>query len=457
MRASMTPGCWQELLAHEDEPRVDWTATAAEALQALRAGWASRYPVVADPLLDSVAADLGDASGDIWAGRLGQTCTVLGLWLCLLERGDDQYRLLLIRPDDLDAIAALATDHGLTMSCLVEPGFRFGQPIPTVPVGPALEADTLDIAVAVDALTATTTLVSGRHAADATWRWLDLAVWPPQIGPPGPICENAQWSASGEVCVADVTLAETIHSGLRYAFQSTRLDFQWRLLPVPRSNKGRPERICAHGFVDEDLFLLGVRRTWRITGFGSPSPLRCEDVTPNTRDLGGNAVIQLDSGGGLIALGGRFHTWHQGGLEPMPIEVPSEGLELIPWVPLGDDQYGWVQPWRKRIVCTDVSTGDTRSVAVPELLDGAALHPCPSGWLGLTDAGRVTGATGVLRFWNPQRNLWRRMPRGSLGGAGAEWIKVTPTGELLVGSHDCIRNLGGFASLIERMEPITPD
>lgn len=282
----MTPGCWQELLAHEDQPRFDWTATAAEALQALRAGWASRYPVVADPLLDSVAADLGDASGDIWAGRLGQTCTVLGLWLYLLERGDDQYRLLLIRPDDLDAIAALVTGHGLTMSCLVEPGFRFGQPTPTVPAGPALEADTLDIAVSADALPATTTLVIGRHASDATWRWLDLAAWPPQIGPPGPICENAQWSASGELRVADVTLPGTIDRGLRYAFRSTRLDFQWRLLPLPRSKKGRPERICVHGFIGEDLLLLGVRRTWRITGFGSPSPLRCEDVTPNIRGLG---------------------------------------------------------------------------------------------------------------------------------------------------------------------------
>jgi len=453
----MTPRCWQELLSQEDEPRVDWTATAADALQALRAGWASRYPVIADPVLDSVAADLGDASGEIWARRLGQACTVLGLCLYLLERDDDQYRLLLIRPDDLDAITALVTGHGLTMSCLVEAGFRFGQPTPTIPAGPVLEADTLDITIPVESLPASLALVSGRRASDATWRWLDLAAWPPQIGPPGPICENAQWSASGEVCVADVTLPGTIDPGLRYAFRSTRLDFQWRLLPLPRSRKGRPERICVHGFIGEDLLLLGVRRTWRITGFGRPSPLRCEDVTPGVRDLGGNAVIPLDSGGGLLALGGRFHAWHQGGLQPMPIGMPSEGLEAIPWVPLGGDRYGWVQPWRKRIVCVDVSTGDTRSIAVPGLLDGAALHPCPSGWLGLTDAGRVTGATGVLRFWNPQRNLWHRMPRESLGGAGAEWIRVTPTGDAVIGSHDRIRNLGDFASLIERMEPITPD
>lgn len=89
MGGSMTPCCWQELLSQEDEPRVDWTATATEALQALRTGWGTWHPVIADPLLDSVAADLGDASGDIWAGRLGQACTVLGLWLYLLERGDD--------------------------------------------------------------------------------------------------------------------------------------------------------------------------------------------------------------------------------------------------------------------------------------------------------------------------------------------------------------------------------
>lgn len=226
MGASMTPGCWQELLSQEDEPRVDWTATAAEALQALRAGWATWYPVLADPLLDSVAADLGDTSGTIWAERLGQACTVLGLWLYLLERGDDQYRLLLIRPDDLNAIAALVTGQGLTMSCLLEPGFRFGQPVPTVPPGPALEADTLDMAVAADSPPATPSLVSGRRASDATWRWLDLAGWPPRIGPPGPICENAQWSASGEICVADVRLPGMMDRGLRYAFRPPRLDFQ---------------------------------------------------------------------------------------------------------------------------------------------------------------------------------------------------------------------------------------
>lgn len=445
---------WQTVLAREEEPCIDWTATAAEALEALRDGWGQWYPALADPLLDRLTADLGDASGDVWLTRLGQACTVLGLRLCLLGRDDDQYRFLVALPDDLATVAMQVADQGLSMSVLTEPGLQPGEPVPTANPGKTLAFAAVAISVPASWLPAAT-LASGRYALDSTWRWLDLADWPPRIGVPTSVAENVRWSASARICAASVAAVAGMDAGLHYAMTPPHLDPQWHALPVPRSKNGRPERICVHGFIGEDLFLLGVRKAWRIAGIGIRTTLSCDEITPPARQTGGNALLQVDSQQGLIVLGGHFHAWDQRGLRPMPLQIPSEGLETIPWIALGSSRFAWVQPWQKRILCIDVSTGEANSVTVPWLLDDAALHPCADGWLALTDAGRVTGAAGVLRFWNPQHNAWRRMPRASLGGAGATWVTVTPVGALLVGNDDSVLNMGDFAALIARMEPIS--
>lgn len=452
--ALLPPG-WQQLLEQDEEPCVDWKATAGEALYALRDGLLAWYPALADPLLDSVAGDLGDANAETWVPRLGQACADVGLQLCLLERDDDAYRLLVVLPEQLEPLVALVDAHGLEME-LVQTPLQTGTSHAIAPPGVSLPCARVDFEANADWLPSAFPLVNARCISHYARQWLDLTQWPPRIGPDTRAASEVRWSASGQVCVGDVSPTDTgTASGrLHYALQPVGLAPQWHPLPTPLSRKGRPERICVHGFIGEDLFLLGIVNAWRITGLGLGAGGHCNVITPPGRDRGGCALLQLASGRGLIVLGGRFHTWGPAGLQPTGPTITAEGHDTIPWVDLQDGRIAWVQPWQEQILCVDIATGASHRLDVPGLSYRAALRVCAGGWFALTDDGRVTGATGVMRFWHPRLNLWRRMPRASLGGRGADWAAVTPAGDLLVGNHDGIWNLGAFVALIERMDPI---
>lgn len=452
-----------EIFAKRDEYCVwlDYKAGMEEALYALREDCGRQHHFLHDEKFDAVADNYAGEAPEEQMRALGQQCTVFGVALYNLERGSDEYGLLLLAQADMAAFEAYAAESGNTVTQLKQTRKKFGSVAKKIKLEEQLayakfklpENSQIEFAGDFAANQIKHYDIQGNfsHKTGVSY---NLTVWPPKKQIYKEIINNVAYSPEfgvwaavfGEESVAaKLKITQTPFdkkNWLEIPFPETPDLEKWAADPAYRHYHGDVLDILTRPmWVGPDLLLAYIRRhkpgsfasvthVWAVPNAANGgTECRKIIVTPPCHLAHGEyprlAQTQNDT---YILLSGRFYTWADGELKDTGIEALTH--TEFDAVPTGPHTFAYVA--EGRLVEVDMYKSCSRFRELQYMDHKASIHKLNDEWAVVLRYGYTNSALDIAQFWRIATDEWLRLKLGAFGKEGIRNMLQLADGSVLV-------------------------
>lgn len=438
-----------DVFAKRDEYCVwlDSKAGVEEALHALREDCGRQHAFVHDEKLDGIVDNYAGEPPEEQMQALGQQCTVYGMALYSLERGDNEYGLFLVAQNDMAAFEAYAENNGHNVAQLKQARKKFGSASKkikhddTLLLGRFKLPENSHIEFAGDFAANQIKHYDAQgvfsHKSSVSY---NLAVWPPKkqinkeiINKVACNPEFNMWAAvfGEENAEAKLKLTQNPFdkkSWLEVPFPETPDLEKWAADPAYRHYHGDVLDVATYPmWVGPDLLLAYIRRhkpgsfasvthVWAVPN-AAKGATACRKimVTPPCRlahgEQPGLAHTQAQT---YVLLAGRFYAWLNG-------ELKDTGMEALTHtefdaVSTGPHSFAYVA--EGRLVEIDMLQNRSRFRELRHMDHKASIHQLDAEWAVVLRYGYTNAALDIAQFWRIGVDEWRRLKLGAFGKEG---------------------------------------
>lgn len=440
---------------------VDWKAGIEEALYALRERFGRKYAFLHDDKLDAVAENYAGEEVEEQMKALGQQITVYGMALYNLDRESDEYGLLLIAQEDMEAFEAYAKEHGHRHDQLKQPRKKFGSIAKKIKLSESLahakfklpENSRLDFAgnFVVNTIRHYTAQGGFSHKTCVCY---NLAAWPPKKSASKDIINAAAYNPQYNMWAAifgedDTTTALKVSAEPfeRKAWQEIAFpekpDLEkWEADPAYKYYHGDVlDTLTQPLWVGSDLLLAYTRRhkpgsfasvthVWAVPN-AARGGKECRKVMvtpPCTLERGEFPHLAHTGSATYILLSGRFYAWTNGELR----ETGIEALSHIDFNAVATGTHTFAYVSEGRLVEVDMRRSCSRFRELQHMDYKTNVRRLNDEWAVLLRYGYVDSALDLAQFWRMDTDEWLRLKLGAFSKEGVKDMVQLDDGTLLV-------------------------